>query len=203
MVKGTSDKENMLLAGERLRECRKLRGMTLEQLAECIELLPGNNGKVRSAKQISYIENGTRTLSAEYALLLSEALNVRIEYLLLKDEYKTEEERIGSIIEHNSTRQDYICNLITLHGYETAEERHRASCCRLSYPPGLSGSKILERARAIKPEPIISIKSPSGSTKYMEYSEYVNLLQSIDDYIEMRLSFLFRKLTDGAKEHWR
>ena len=52
------------------------------------------------------------------------------------------------------------------------------------------------------PEPVISVKSPSGTIRYIERCEYESLLKSIDNYIEMQLSFLFRKPADGAKEYW-
>jgi transcriptional regulator with XRE-family HTH domain len=76
--------------GERLKICRKKRGLTHMQLCELIYALPDNNGKARNEKQIGYIENGNRPLSLEYAHLLSQALSVRYEYLMGWDDYETE-----------------------------------------------------------------------------------------------------------------
>lgn len=85
----TENNNSMFQIGKRLRECRVSKGLSQEQLAEAVEALPDNRGKTRSAKHISYLENGTRAMSAEYAGLLAQVLNVRTEYLLLKDDNKT------------------------------------------------------------------------------------------------------------------
>lgn len=68
--------------GKRLKECRIACGLSQEQLIEAVMKLPDNRGKERSEKQISYLENGTRPISVEYASLLAQVLNVRVEYLL-------------------------------------------------------------------------------------------------------------------------
>ena len=82
----------MFLMGKRLKECRIACGLSQEQLIEAVMKLPDNRGKERSEKQISYLENGTRPISVEYASLLAQVLNVRVEYLLLKDDFRTEHE---------------------------------------------------------------------------------------------------------------
>jgi transcriptional regulator with XRE-family HTH domain len=61
----------------------------MKELAEKVSNLPSNNGKARTPHQIGYIERGERSLSLEWACLLAEALDVRVEYLLCKDEYRT------------------------------------------------------------------------------------------------------------------
>lgn len=78
--------------GKRVKNCRKRYGLSRDQLVQRIEALPANCGKDRSTKQIEYIENGTRKLSNDYALLISQALGVRVEYLLLKDDFMTDTE---------------------------------------------------------------------------------------------------------------
>lgn len=65
------------------------KGLTMKELAEKVSNLPLNNGKARNPYQIGYVERGERTLSLEWACLLAEALDVRVEYLLCKDEYRT------------------------------------------------------------------------------------------------------------------
>lgn len=84
----TKRDSNMLYAGERLKKLRKDAGLTQDELAELIDNLPENTRPGRSRNQISCIENGIRSISADYARLLSKVLNVTPEYLLLETPYK-------------------------------------------------------------------------------------------------------------------
>lgn len=85
--------EKKKICGERLRACREKMHLTQEELIERVMQLPENNGKERSEKQIGYIENGKRLISAEYARLLGKVLGVLPSYLLGEIDYKTEKER--------------------------------------------------------------------------------------------------------------
>lgn len=200
---GTQSDSSMFRVGERLRECREWRGYTREKLVDIIEGLQDNNGKTRSEKQIGYIECGNRALSTEYAYLLAQALNVRVEYLLLKDDFRTEDDRIRFIAKKQYEESDAVTSLIALHGYTvTLEPGMQGSSCHLQYPPGISDADILERARSATPDAIICITAPNGSKRYMEESEFRGIVKSIDDYVEMQMAFLFRKRCDGAKEYW-
>lgn len=75
--------------GERIRACREGRGLTREELASVVYNLPENGGMRRSPGQIGYLERGERSLSPQWATLLSKALNVRREYLLYADDWPT------------------------------------------------------------------------------------------------------------------
>ena len=221
MGKVTQYNPEWFAIGQQVKKCREFRGLSHEELSAKIEQLPENNGKVRSPKQLSYIENGVRPLSNEYAFLIAKVLNVRVEYLFLKDDFKTEGERASAIIDNQFSRPEMIEQLIELHGYtvsvekiftvremeteaEPIEENKRArkdwckdwrtSSCHLQYPPDISDEEMLHRFHAKAPETIISIRPPSGKIvcRYVEKQEYDRIIQDIDDYIEMRLSFLFR-----------
>lgn len=202
MGNGTQKGFDQFEVGRRIRECRKMRGLSRMELMDKIELLPDNGEKVRSEKQIGYLENGTRILSLEYANLIAQALQVRVEYLLLKDDFKTEDERASYIGQSGDSRKRMIEQLIELHGYRSAFERWDAKTCHLQYPPDISDDEALERIRDTRPDPIISITAPSGAIRYIERREYFRIVKNIDDYIEMQLCFLFRKRGDAAKEYW-
>lgn len=94
-MKKTTKKEQNVLCGERVRLCRSLKGLTLEQLEERVTSLPSNNGRQRSSQHIGYVERGDRPLSLEWACLLAEALDVRVEFLLCKDDFRTDLERMA------------------------------------------------------------------------------------------------------------
>lgn len=82
----------MLSHGERLKNCRKDKGLTQKQLAEQIYNNSDGSSTTGSEKQIGFLENNVREMSDKYAKVLSQALNVRYEYLLLYDNYRTVEE---------------------------------------------------------------------------------------------------------------
>jgi len=60
--------------GERVRKARKQKRLTQEQLAEACNL---------STAHIGHIERGTRALSIESLITLSEVLDVSTDYLLM------------------------------------------------------------------------------------------------------------------------
>lgn len=122
MGKVTDNCNSMFLMGQRLKECRDIRGLSQDQLAEAVEKLSDNRGKTRSAKHISYLENGVRAMSVEYANLLAQALNIRPEYLLLKDDFKTESERIHALTFGEHEVYDLIIEVMKLHGYKIVAE---------------------------------------------------------------------------------
>lgn len=84
--------DGMLNSGERLKKCRKDKGLTQRQLAEQIYNNSDGSSTTGSEKQIGFLENNVREMSDKYAKVLGQALNVRYEYLLLHDNYRTVEE---------------------------------------------------------------------------------------------------------------
>lgn len=60
--------------GQRIRKARKQQGLTQEELAEICDL---------STAHIGHIERGTRALSIESLITISNVLNVSTDYLLL------------------------------------------------------------------------------------------------------------------------
>ena len=61
---------------DRVRICRERMNLTQLELMDRIRELPENGDKERNEKQIGYIENGKRKLSAEYARLLGKVFGV-------------------------------------------------------------------------------------------------------------------------------
>lgn len=145
------------------------------------------------------------------------------EWLMCMDDFKTEGERIHSICSQSIERDEIINRLIELHGYKVALEKiftsevkdteedqleadkqalaeWSGSSCHLRYPPGISDEDALNRIHNTYPEPIIRITSPVSpiACRFIEQCEYLRIVKDIDDYIEMRMSFLFRKHVDGA-----
>lgn len=77
------------LVGSKIKDKRKKHGFTQEQLAEMCDL---------SVSYIAHIERGTKSLSLESAVKISNALDVSLDYLLL-DEIQSSD-RVLSVIEN-------------------------------------------------------------------------------------------------------
>lgn len=108
-----------IACGERLRQCRNERGLTQLQLAEAVDALPENRSKrLHSPQHIGQIENGWQKLTRDYAHLLALVLEVRAEYLLCVDNYKTNgQEALGSYFKDAKAEQkkrDCIVKLLAL-----------------------------------------------------------------------------------------
>ena len=72
-VKVVSPEEEMKQVGERLKQARSEKGLTLKELSDLVGL---------SDSQLCLIENGTNKLSEKRAVVLGEALEVGVEWLL-------------------------------------------------------------------------------------------------------------------------
>lgn len=119
------NKHDDVECGKRLKECRLELGYTQAELAEKIYKLPENKGKERSSNQIGYMERGERTISYEYAALLSQILGVRAEYLRGEDDFKTKAEedskRVEKTLRHKFDRYENrgkIEQILELYGYK-------------------------------------------------------------------------------------
>ncbi len=82
------------MIGRRIRNLREGAGLTLQELADKVYCLPENKGRARSSQHIGYIERGERPLSPEWSMLLAKIFDVRVDYLMLKDDFKTDHEKL-------------------------------------------------------------------------------------------------------------
>lgn len=82
------DKFDYSELGKRIRKARKQKNLTQEQLAEVCDL---------STAHIGHIERGTRALSIESLITISEVLDVSTDYLLL-DISNSADRKLSSIL---------------------------------------------------------------------------------------------------------
>lgn len=80
--------------GKRLKICRTLANMTQEKLSEAVDC---------SVQTLSLVENGKRGLSLELTRKLARQLNVREEYLLCEDDFKTQEDKLISLYSNDNS----------------------------------------------------------------------------------------------------
>lgn len=83
--------------GERIRKARKQQHLTQEQLAEACNL---------STAHIGHIERGTRALSIESLITISDILNVSTDYLLLDVSNSTDKKLSGILNAVNDVNDD-------------------------------------------------------------------------------------------------
>lgn len=76
-VKVVSMEEEMKQVGKRLKQARSEKGLTLKELSDLVGL---------SDSQLCLIENGTNKLSEKRTVILGEALEVGVEWLLHGEE---------------------------------------------------------------------------------------------------------------------
>lgn len=104
--------------GTRIRECRKLRDLTQEKLAEAADLSP---------TYLSHLESGKKTASIRAYARIAAALDVSLEQLLV-DSSKTDAGECLStlqlLLEHSTPKeQHFLCDVIramkeSLHEHE-------------------------------------------------------------------------------------
>ena len=87
------------LCGTRLREARRAKDLTQQQLADIVEVDP---------KYISAIENGKRKMSSNLAKKVGKTLNARPEYLLGLDDHPTAADELLSKKYTGDNMYDYI-----------------------------------------------------------------------------------------------
>lgn len=110
MANVTKAEKTWLLAGERLRKLRNERGMNQAELAELLPL--DSRGRLRSEKTIGRMERGECRISDEYAIMLSRVLGCRYQYLLMQDDFKTEEDRFASLLDGLADNANVLHSLI-------------------------------------------------------------------------------------------
>lgn len=98
--------------GNRLRECRKQKGLTQEQLADLAEL---------SIQHISLIENGKRGMSLESVKKFCSILEVRERYLLCEDNFKTTTDAYWGDDKASTTLSDGITSFYQLCGLDLTD----------------------------------------------------------------------------------
>lgn len=187
---GTQHRSPLFSDKKRLKTCREARGFTQEELIRIVEALPDNHGKSRSEKHLSYLENETRPMSIEYATLLAQALNVRTEYLLYKDDFPTDEDRLWACAETSLNVDNLIQELLEAHGYQIKD---------------ITDTMPIEVDSTGKQYqyPTVAMISPSGSMRQFSFEEFSNFLFQLDNEIEMHAAFQFRVPIDKAKKLYK
>ena len=171
-------------SGKRLSAWLKEANVTQAELAASLHY---------TQQHISNIATGQKNLGYDLAEYISENIpnregeHVRIEYLLGKDDFKTDGSRIHAIHETIQKRSDLIEQVIESHHYQISESR--------------SEVKVDDEGREYYGI-LIEIKAPDGSARYMRPAEFAEFKKNLHDIVEGQLLLKFKMPKDGAKEYW-
>lgn len=196
----TKTDEKKILCGKRLKECRKRMGYTQQELIALIEKLPENNGKTRSEKHLSSVERGLRSLSIEYASLISEILLVRKEYLLGYDDFMTGSDEVNAFF--NDCDQKYNCiNFLISHaGYSeisTSSTRYQQLYISSDDTEDTINQKInfAKKGLDVTPEYDVIYADTKGRKIHLTSSELNKIYDDIEFFIRYRLEKEFDDVT--------
>lgn len=195
-------KKQRIESGDRLKQCRMKAGISQKDFAKKSNY---------SVQQICYIEKGKRGMSEESARIFGKILNVRPEYLLVKDDAETindymekEVKKHFSSLSKESLTIEYLDRYINnvcdsvYYKFNGCDTKYHL------YSEGLSGgmhSPVWILKEKDSSERIILLESIhislDSSEIELSFEEYYLLLESIGDYIKFRLSNL-KKERDTA-----
>ena len=133
-------------------------------------------------KQIGYIENGKRMMSAEYARLFGKVLGVQASYLLGESDYETEAARFYSAIDNMNKEGDLLysglCAFAMLTNYEiTPPNLSNASSIQDYFDELNNGYKIRK----------------DNQTVVLSLGEMNRFENEICDFVELKLIHLFKE----------
>lgn len=196
----TKTDEKKILCGKRLKECRRRMGYTQQKLIELIEKLPENNGKIRNEKHLSSVERGLRSLSIEYASLISKVLLVRKEYLLGYDDFMTGLDETRASL--NNYGQKYACInfLISRAGYSEISKsntRYQQLYISSDDTEDTINKKIdfAKRRLDTTPEYDVIYADTKGRKIHLTSSELDKIYDDIEFFIRYRLEKEFDNVT--------
>lgn len=199
--KVTDSRDNMLLSAQRVKECRKEKGLSQEELIQRIELLPENRGKHRNEKHLSAIERGKRPLSFEYARLISKVLMVREEYLLGYDDFKTGSAQTNFEAQKWGKRYQCIKFLIENMGYK--EEYSSQTCYSSIYISSEDTEQDIQKkitfaknGLSIMPDYDMILSDNAGRKIHLRSSQLDRIYDDIESFIKFRLEREFNDVTN-------
>ena len=198
--KVTDSKEYMLLCGERVKKCREDAGFTQDQLIENIQNLPENKGKERNVKHLSAIECGRRSLSIEYARLISRILRVKEEYLLGYSEHKNDSEEnheqtlkllekhscIKYLLNSMGYREDYASEIRYQKLYISSEDSEQTIKSKIDFA---------KKGLSVMPERDMTITDQQNRKIHITSSEITRIYDDIEYFIKCRIEQEFNDIT--------
>lgn len=215
-------------SGKRLSELLNDRNMQQKELAEALHYTPQQISRIITGKDRLTEEFAHKVIELFKTGDLETDLfdTVRYEWLMCYDDFKTAGQRLNAINDTKDDVQNSIAQIIELLGYRL--EYVRILCLAdgdkvKPYPPGITLNEAFDYeqkrghiSKEVKFEdfikktgqdkgkyfffkPMITMKSPKGSTRYMEQTNFTDILNDISEFIDYKCAIQFKRLVDKAK----
>lgn len=206
--KSTTDKKNRFIEqGKRLKKCLDRAGMKQKDLADEMKRLHNRDNSqpyVISPQFIYKMIHGIAGIPAHHIDDLAEILCVRREYLLLRSDYMTEEERLHDIGSASDDNADSLCfDLLASLGYQIQDTEkqpdggyasmHRPYCQitinkRIDeYSRDDTDEEILKKAHDAPPVRIYKITTPDGKRIQVTQTDLRNIITNIQAFARFQI----------------
>lgn len=182
-------------SGKRLKLWLNRMGISAKALCEAINYTPQYisdviTGKKRLtpdlAETISNVSGSFIHTKTGESFSLNILNRVRQDYLLLRDSFMTEDDRIHTHTDEKNKREDLIIQLLSLHSYEIQDISTT------------SPVKVDENGNEFQ-EATFALISPRGSLRVFSSTQLLEFIKKLDDSIEMQCAFQFRRVIDSTK----
>lgn len=193
-------------SGDRLRKCllhagMKQKDLVLEMKRRHHEYDPDTN--VISPAFVSDMVRGVKGIPAHHIDEIADILHVRREYLQLKSDYMTEDERIHDICSKRSEADSLCFSLLAALGYQIQDTElqpdgsyssmHRPYCQITinkkidDFSRDDTDAEILEKAHAASPIRIYKITTPDGKRIQVKQTELQNIVKAIQSFARFQI----------------
>lgn len=193
-----------IICGERLRKCIEEKNMKQKDVAAAAHF---------TEQYISNMVRGKCRLTTDAARTLSKVLDVRIEYLLCEDDYKTKFDESLAFMKNHGRITDCLFEILACKGYKiyhdnSTERRAKPYkvitlvSTEIENKQGNELKKLIERKLYLKDEQInFAIEHPNGRIIRISSERFFNILDDIKNYIDYKMRFEFEDTANYMTEN--
>lgn len=153
-----------IICGERLRKCIEEKNMKQKDVAAAAHF---------TEQYISNMVRGKCKLTTDAARTLSKVLDVRMEYLLCEDDYKTSFEESLTFMKKHGQITDCLCQILDCKGYSFYQDEYTENAkpykvitiysTEIEDTPENELNKLIERKLYLEDEQtVFALKHPDG-----------------------------------------
>ena len=192
-----NQEELNIICGERLRKCIEEKNMKQKDVAAAAHF---------TEQYISNMVRGKCKLTTDAARTLSKVLDVRMEYLLCEDDYKTSFEESLTFMKKHGQITDCLCKILDCKGYSFHQDEYTESekpykvitidSTEIECTPENELNKLIERKLYLEDEQtVFALKHPDGRVIRISSKHFFDLLDDIRKYIDFKLQMEFDDIT--------
>lgn len=184
-----NQEELNIIRGERLRKYIEEKNMKQKDVAVAAHF---------TEQHISNIVKGKCKLTTDTARALSKVLDVRIEYLLCEDDYKTKSDYYLSSMKNMKEITNCLCKILDCKGYSLHHDNYTEAAKpyktitlfsnEIDGKSGNSLNDLINKKLELSTEQItIALKHPDGRIIRISSEHFYSLLSDIENYIDYKM----------------